>query len=225
MTNREANNGGQTKPHFRLILAIITVLGTLALGGCASSGRYGPGAGSFDTVVIDAGHGGHDSGARARTGVREKVAALDTARRLAAILRRHGLKVVETRTGDYFVTLGRRVEISNRHSSAIFVSVHYNWARRPGARGIETYFYGRRSERLAANIQREVLRVYPTENRGVKQRGFYVLRNNRRPAVLLELGFMSNSADNSKIQDPRVRQKLAERAAAGILAERSGREP
>lgn len=212
--------------HSLRVLSIFSaVLVVLFLGGCAAGGRYGPGAGSFDTVVIDAGHGGHDAGARSRGGDREKAIALDTSRRLAALLRQRGLRVVETRTGDYFVTLGKRVEISNRQNNSIFVSVHYNWAKRPGARGIETFFYGRRSERLAANIQKEVLRVYPTENRGVKERGFYVLRNNRRPAVLLELGFMSNTADNAQIQNPAVRQKLAERAAAGILAERAGREP
>ncbi len=207
---------------FLVWLALVVAV---ALSGCASSGRFGPGAGHFDTVVIDAGHGGHDSGARAKSGANEKYVALDTSKRVAAILRRHGLRVVETRTGDYFITLGERVETAGRYPSAVFVSIHYNWARRAGAHGIETFYHSRRSARLAANIHKEVIRVYKTEDRGLKERGFYVLRNNRRPAVLCELGFMSSVHDNKYIQSPAIRQKLAERIAAGILAERAGREP
>jgi N-acetylmuramoyl-L-alanine amidase len=196
------------------------------LSGCASTGgNYGPGAGHFDTVIVDAGHGGHDTGAKARFGANEKSLALDTARRLATTLRRNGLKVVETRTTDTFTTLEKRVAASNSRHNAIFVSVHYNWARRPGAHGIEIFYLTRHSMRLSANILREVLKVYPTANRGIKQRGFYVLRNNRRPAVLCELGFVSNAAENRRLQDPATRQRLAQRLAAGIIAEKNGRLP
>jgi len=199
---------------------------TVFLVGCADSGgRYGPGAGHFDTVVVDAGHGGHDPGARAVSGSREKVLALDTAQRLTKILRSRGLRVIETRTTDYFVPLSRRVEISNRTGNAIFVSVHYNWGRRRGANGIEIFHYSPRSRRLATNVLKETLRAYPTTNRGVKTARFHVLRNNRRPAILCELGFLSNPKDNSQIQKAAVRQRLAERIAAGILAERAGRSP
>lgn len=188
------------------------------------SGRLEP-AGFFDTVVVDAGHGGHDPGARPVSGKSEKHLALDTARRLAAILRSSGLRVVETRTADHFVPLGTRVRVSNRLRNAVFVSIHYNWARRAGASGIETFFYGPRSSRLAANIQSKALAAYPSKNRGIKYRGFYVLRNNRRPAVLCELGFVSNAGENSRLQNPAVRQRIAQAVAAGILAERSGLQP
>jgi len=219
-------SGESSGSFLRGCLAAAFLMLALFLSGCESTGgRYGPGAGHFDTVIVDAGHGGHDTGARARFGSNEKHLALDTARRLAAILRKNGLRVIETRTGDYFVTLGNRVAISNRQSNAIFVSVHYNWSSRRGAHGIETYYYSARSARLAANIQRETMRVYRTDNRGIKQRGFYVLRNNKRPAVLCELGFVSNTTDNSSLQNPAVRQRLAERIAAGVLAEKAGRSP
>lgn len=188
------------------------------------SGSLQP-AGFFDTVVIDAGHGGHDPGARPAKGLREKQLALDTARRIAAILRQSGLKVIETRTGDYFVPLDGRTAISNRSRHAVFVSIHYNWARRWRASGVETFFCSPRSSRLAANIQREILRPYGAKDRGVKFRKFYVLRNNKRPAVLVELGFLSNPSENSKIQVAATRQRLAEAVARGILAEKSGRNP
>lgn len=204
------------------------LVGFVFLAGCAGflgGGYYGPGAGFFDTVIVDAGHGGHDPGARAVSRSPEKVLVLDTARRLAVELRKRGFRVIETRTDDRFISLPRRVQISNATSRSIFVSVHYNWARRSQARGIEVFYYTDKSRRLAANILIEALRVYPTLNRGIKTARFYVLRNNKRPAVLLELGFLSNYSDNRYVQQAGYRQKLAERVAEGIAAELAGRNP
>jgi len=212
---------------FRSVFALLSgLLLSALLTSCESTGGYyGQGAGDFDTVIVDAGHGGHDRGARSCFGSPEKSLTLDTARRLSAILRREGFRVIETRRGDYFVPLGTRTAISNRTGRAIFVSVHYNWTTRRGAHGIEIYYYTPRSARLAANVLRETLRAYGTENRGIKRRGFYVLRNNRRPSILCELGFVSNPWDNGSVQSARVRQRLAERIAAGIIAEKNGRRP
>lgn len=207
----------------RLGSALLLVLATLFLQACASS--HGPGAGNFSTVIVDAGHGGHDRGARATSGSPEKMLALDTAHRLAGVLRGKGFHVIETRTNDYFITLGQRVDAASRAGNSIFVSVHYNWAPRSAPRGIETYYYSPRSRRLAANIQNQVIRAYPTNNRGVKRNNYYVLRNNRRPAVLCELGFLSNSQDNRYAQSWLYRQRLAERIAAGIVAEKQGKSP
>jgi N-acetylmuramoyl-L-alanine amidase len=211
--------------------AALLACALLFLAGCETvpqrfvpGGRLEP-AGFFDTVVVDAGHGGHDPGARAPFGKSEKHLALDTARRLAGILRASGFRVIETRTADYFVPLDRRVRVSNRLRNAVFVSIHYNWARRTRASGVETFYYGPRSSRLAANIQSKALGAYATKNRGIKYRGFYVLRNNRRPAVLCELGFVSNAAENARLQNPAVRQRIAQAVAAGIIAERNGLRP
>ncbi len=225
-----ANQGNHKldKHEGRSFLSLLFVAcGAMALlTSCASTGRnYGPGAGNFDTVIVDAGHGGHDRGAKACSGAPEKALTLDTAHRLATVLRQRGIRVIETRTSDRFVTLSGRVAISNKASQAVFVSVHYNWTKRRGAQGIEIYYNSRRSMRLAANILRETIGTYRTPNRGIKNRGFYVLRNNKRPAVLCELGFVSNPTDNRNIQSPAVRQRLAERIAAGIIAERAGRSP
>jgi N-acetylmuramoyl-L-alanine amidase len=207
-------------------LALAAAALAAALSSCQSTGGYyGPGAGFFDTVIVDAGHGGHDEGAHACSGAREKSLTLDTSRRLASVLRSNGMRVIENRTGDYFVTLGKRVAVSNATGQAVFVSVHYNWSGRRAPHGIEIYYNAPRSKRLAANILRESLRAYPTDNRGIKKGRYYVLRNNRRPAVLCELGFVSNPSDNRNIQNPAVRQRIAERVAAGILAEKAGRRP
>jgi len=193
---------------------------SLMLSSCSS--LYESGAGNFNTVIVDAGHGAFDTGARAVSGSPEKLLTLDTAERLTRILRRKGFHVVETRPREYFVPLGRRTDISNRTSGSIFVSIHYNSSPRPSARGIEIYYYNARSRRLAGNILRQTLRAYPAVNRGVKRNTYYVLTHNRRPAVLCELGFLTNPQDNRYAQNRSYRQRLAEGIAAGIMAERGG---
>jgi len=209
---------------------LFCVLAVLLLAGCETSRSFRApsglqSAGFFDTVVIDAGHGGHDSGAKAVSGAPEKQIALDTSRRLSRLLRESGLRVVETRTSDYFVPLDKRVSVSNKLRNVVFVSIHYNWVRRAKPSGVETFYHSQRSSRLAANIQREVLKSSGAISRGVKRRGFYVLKNNNRPAVLCELGFVSNPSENRKIQSASTRQRLAEAVARGILAEKAGRNP
>lgn len=201
----------------RLAGLLCLVVVALTFSSCATGGG---GLGHFHTVVVDAGHGGHDRGARSVSGTPEKALALDTAHRLARVLRSKGFRVIETRPNDNFVTLGNRVAISNRTSGSVFVSVHYNWAPRSSARGLEVYYYNPRSRGLAASILQQINKAYPTENRGVKRNSYYVLRNNRRPAVLCELGFLSNSQDNRYVQNPSYRQRLAERIAAGVAAAR-----
>ncbi len=198
--------------------AALGVAVLLLVSGCSND--FGGGVGNFHTVVVDAGHGGADTGARAVSGSPEKILALDTAQRLAKVLRSRGFRVIETRQSGNFVTLGNRVAISNRASGAIFVSVHYNWARRSRPRGIEIYYDNPRSRALAANILQQTLRAYPASNRGVKRNNYYVLHHNRRPAVLCELGFLTNPTDNRYAQNPAYRQRLAERIADGIAASR-----
>jgi N-acetylmuramoyl-L-alanine amidase len=204
----------------RLIFRALPGVLLLGLAGCAFDPSSRGGVGHFHTVVVDAGHGGSDRGARAVSGLNEKSLTLDTAHRLAETLRQRGFHVIETRRNDTFIPLGQRVATANAAPNSIFVSVHYNWNRRRRPSGIEVYYYNPRSRPLATHILRQVLKAYPTTNRGVKRNTFYVLHHNRRPAVLCELGFVSNPANNRFIQDPARRQSLAERIADGIVASR-----
>ena len=104
-------------------------------------------------VVIDPGHGGHDRGGIPGQRLAEKVFTLDTAKRLARILRNDtAMKVVLTRDDDTFVSLEDRTNIANQYAghNALFVSIHFNAGRREGAYGIETYYNNQRGYRLAA---------------------------------------------------------------------------
>jgi N-acetylmuramoyl-L-alanine amidase len=193
-------------PRLLLLLAA-----TVLLTGCASS-PYG--VGRFGTVVVDAGHGGIDRGARGQQRTIEKQLALDTAKRVERGLRSRGFRVVMTRRGDYFVPLPQRAAMANRQWNAVFVSIHYNYAPRSAPYGTETYYFNSKSYPLAANIQRELSRF--SKNRGVKRARFHVLRNNTKPAALVECGFLSSPYEARKIRSAGYRQRIADAIVRGI---------
>ena len=168
------------------------------------------------TVVIDAGHGGHDRGGIAGQRVSESMMTLDVALRLKAILQASGYRVVMTRDSDVFIPLGTRVAIGNSYPNAIFVCIHFNATPRRSASGIETYFYSSQSLGLASAIHYYVAGGAPSANRGVRRRGFYVLRNTRVPSVLVECGFLTNPTEAQYAQNSAYRQKLALEIAHGI---------
>jgi N-acetylmuramoyl-L-alanine amidase len=177
-------------------------------------------AASFSTVVIDPGHGGFDRGGIPGQIVPEKMVALDTALRLQELLQRAGLRTVMTRTADVFVPLSVRSAIANAENDAIFVSIHYNAAPRTSAHGIETYSENNRGAALAARIQRDIVTRVSTENRGIRSAEYYVLRNCRLPAVLVECGFLTNPIEAHLALTPAYREQVAEQIAAGIIEQR-----
>lgn len=203
-------------------LAILSLF--LILTSCKSMDYY-RGTGKFNTIVLDAGHGGYDMGGRAAFGANEKTLALDIVEKINTILCSKGYHVILTRSNDTFIPLGERTAISNHILNSIFVSIHINWSGNRRIHGLETYYYLPNSRRLAGNILREIGQVYPTPIRGVKFARFHVLRYNLRPAVLCELGFDSNRSENRLLQTAHHRQLLAEAVARGIIAEAEGRIP
>jgi N-acetylmuramoyl-L-alanine amidase len=168
------------------------------------------------TVVIDAGHGGFDRGGVPGQRIAEKDKTLDVAQRLRRVLLTDGYRVIMTRDRDVFVPLGTRVAIANSYRNATFVSIHFNCSTRVGANGIETYYYRSDSAGLAASIHRNVVAGAPTENRGIRRRGFFVLRRTAIPSVLVECGFLTNPTEGRLAQTDNYRQKLAEQIARGI---------
>jgi len=168
------------------------------------------------TVVIDAGHGGFDRGGIPGQRISEKTMTLDVAQRLKQVLQASGYRVVMTRDGDVFVPLPARVAIANSYRNAIFVCIHFNAAPRGGANGVETYFYSPESLPLASAIHYYVSRGAPSPNRGVRRRGYYVLRKSSVPAVLVECGFLTNPTEAQYAQTVTYRQQLAEEIGRGI---------
>lgn len=170
-------------------------------------------------VVIDPGHGGYDRGGGPGQLLPEKVFTLDVARRLARTLHDDGhIKVILTRSDDYYVSLPERTYIANANAGrgAIFVSIHFNYGRRLGAYGIETYYNNYNGYRLAALIHPRVIQALGSLDRGIRHRGYFVLRRNRLPAVLVECGFLTNPVEAARILQPGARENLAKAIAAGI---------
>lgn len=194
----------------------------------------------IDTVVLDAGHGGHDAGAMSLWGP-EKAFALDVARRAKALLQAAGFKVVMTRDGDYFVPLDERVRIANQYKRAIFIAVHFNsggWGT-----GVETYSLAPRgvpsmmadgprvsdlvdcagnardAENMALATASHAALVVNTRmfDRGLKRARFVVIRDIQIPGVLLECGFQSNPYDGKLIATPLFRQTLAQAILSSVV--------
>ena len=194
-----------------------------SLGACSTTiGRVKNTSKTFTTVVVDAGHGGKDSGTARRSGPPEKMVALDVAQRLERKLRESQLKTVMTRSSDVFIPLDERVSIENSQKNAIFVSIHFNDSRKRGIRGFETYYHSGATSELANRIQAKLMTIPNSANRGVRTANFRVLRMANYPAVLVECGFLSNRSEGNKARDWEYRELLADRIAEAIVEQRYG---
>jgi len=151
-------------------------------------------------IIIDAGHGGKDSGAIGPSGTKEKDINLEVAKLLDILLKYRSHNTKLTRTEDVYPPWEDRVE-SNRDD--IFISIHCNASNNRDAQGIETFHYPSSTEgnKLASLIQNNLIALTNRVDRGVKEANFYVLRETRCPAVLVELGFISNEEEEELLND------------------------
>ena len=166
-------------------------------------------------VILDAGHGGKDSGA-VWGGVRESDLNLKVARLVEASLKSRGYRVTMIRRSDATVSLERRAQIANQHSNAIYVSIHFNADRNTGVRGVETFYVGNRGSYLAKSIQGGLSSSLKTRNRGYQYRSYSVLRNTACPAVLVECGFISNSYERSRCKTHAYQSAASRAIVSGI---------
>jgi len=213
-------------------------------------------------IVVDAGHGGKDLGAKGHRGLKEKNVNLAIALRLSNILKsRYGYRVILTRKSDKFIPLEGRGEIANNNNADVFVSVHANAAPRRGAHGIETYYLGsghneqakataarengklvksvkddqtqeilasmisttkiNKSSRLASSIQNHLYqsmrkKYSGIKNLGVKEGPFFVLHDTNMASVLVEVGFVTNRREESRLKQNSYLDMLASSIAKGI---------
>lgn len=227
-----------------------------------SSAPPAPAVSARKRVVVDAGHGGKDPGARGIKGILEKDVNLWVAKEIAELLRQEGrFEVMLTRGSDVFVSLPDRSRMANEFKADLFVSVHCNFSPDTRDKGFEVYFLSEKASdpeaenvarfenaslelssgseedktallllgslqrlefineasELSGLISRQVFKRLDLENRGVKQAAFYVLRGTLAPAVLVEMGFISNRADAAKLQSKIHRRKLVDSIYAGVL--------
>ena len=149
-------------------------------------------------LCFDYGHGGNDPGA-CYNGRKESNDVLVVGKEVAKEVRRHGVIVDEVRSSDTTLSLQQRSNYENKNNYDYFISFHRNAFKPEAATGVETYTYlnqDSRSKAMADKIQAAIVNI-GFVNRGVKKANFHVLRETKAPAVLMELGFIDNSKDNS----------------------------
>lgn len=202
-----------------LLLAALSVVFVLAASPVTLSG-----ARSTFLVVVDAGHGGKDPGARGVQGTLEK----DLVLQVTKILRLRSfalpqLEIILTRTDDTYIELTGRTDIANRRHADLYVSVHANAHSDSRAKGVETWISERltgtkraESLNLAELIQAEMVRMLPVRNRGVKAQRLY-LRHADMPSALVELGFLTNLEEEKELNRLNYQVRAADAILAGIM--------
>jgi len=163
-------------------------------------------------IVIDPGHGGKDGGTTGTRGTLEKELTLETARHLFDKLRAAGADVTLTRQRDKYLNLPYRVNVANEQNADAFISIHYDSTKDRNVRGLTTYFYYPWQKELAVNIHSAVIDETKMNDRGARFGDYYVIRENNKKAVLIELGYLSNPAEELHVQS----NQYQESAATGI---------
>jgi len=166
-------------------------------------------------VVIDAGHGGTDCGA-IREDINEKDITIDVARQVRDMLVKKGYMVQMTRDSDDYVSLEDRVAISESFNPEIFISIHVNSSTGTEANGIETHYYHQDSLFLAQTVHAALASEINAKNRGLFKSKFYVINHTTVPAILIEIGFLSNEEERAQLIKAERRKKTAKAIVEGV---------
>jgi N-acetylmuramoyl-L-alanine amidase len=182
-------------------------------------------------ILLDAGHGGNDVGARGKRGMNEKTINLDIAKRVRDKLQGQGIKVIMTRNRDEFVTLWKRTSLARSHRPNLFISIHTNAARNQKVNGTEIFYFAQanakqngpqyhqnksKSYQFAKLVQSNMIKFAKNRTRGVKPARFFVLKNSTTPAVLVEVGFITHAWEESNLVNPTYRDKIAQAIAQSV---------
>ena len=173
-------------------------------------------------IVVDAGHGGNDQGVSAVGGLTEKELTLSIARRIQQAGEARNVKVILTRTDDQALSLADRIQISNRHNADLFISIHANFnAQNTAASGIEAVISEQNakfeeSKAWSDKLVKELTGLSGVNVNSVMTADFYVLSKNSIPAVLLELGYLSNKTDNAYLTDQKNQELISQRIIAAV---------
>ncbi len=170
-------------------------------------------------VCIDPGHGGYDPGAVGITGTQEKDVCLKVTKKIKKLLETH-VDIETTRKTDEYLTLNERSQFANTINADLFLSIHCNSATNNLAAGIETFVINNadnNTKKLADMVQTQLINETKATNRGVKEANFAVLRETTMPAILVEIGFLSNLEEENKLKNDEYINKISESIVKSIL--------
>ena len=169
------------------------------------------------TIVLDPGHGGNDRGTTGARHTLEKNLTLKTSELLATKLKAAGATVHLTREADDYVSLRKRVATSHQYEADAFVSIHYDATTDTSISGFTTYYTYDRQAKLASAINNGLGATLPLRNRGAQPGDYFVLRENRQNAVLVELGFLSNPSEEYAVNSDNFREQATHGIYNGLL--------
>jgi len=171
------------------------------------------------TIVIDPGHGGRDPGSTGQQGTTESDVTLQMAKAVQReLLQRTGATVILTRERDETVSMQQRVDAAKEAEADLFISIHFDAFTTSDVEGVTTYYNKPDDEPIARFVHEHLFRQdFDTRDRGVKFGDYYVLRENTVPALLLELGYISNRKDETRIKSQQFQEKAAKAIVDGIV--------
>ena len=168
-------------------------------------------------IVIDPGHGGDDPGAVVTFSEKHEADhTLTTALLLKKELEDLGATVILTRDSDKSVSLENRAQLSNREQANAFISLHFDSGPNPNASGTTGYYFAATSENLAQTVNKYIARNLTLKSQGTKFQNFLVLRENKQPSILLELGYLNNVEDNKLIESSEYQENIAKSIASAL---------
>ena len=168
-------------------------------------------------IVIDPGHGGDDPGAVVTFSEKHEADhTLTTALLLKKELENLGATVILTRESDKSVSLENRAQLSNREQANAFISLHFDSGPNANASGTTGYYFASTSENLAQTVNKYISRNLTLKSQGTKFQNFLVLRENKQPSILLELGYLNNPDDNKLIESTEYQENIAKSIASAL---------
>ncbi|WP_066188863.1 N-acetylmuramoyl-L-alanine amidase family protein [Gracilibacillus timonensis] len=170
-------------------------------------------------VVIDAGHGGKDNGATGASGKYEKKFTLSLSKKIEEKLKQDPeIEVFMTRTEDNFISQESRYrpKYANKLNADLFLSIHGNTFSSPEVAGTETFYYHKDSRRFAKMIQKHVVEATGFNDRGTTKKDLFVVKDTEMPAVLLEVGYLTNPKEESEMWTDDFQSRVATSIVEGI---------
>ncbi|MTW87608.1 N-acetylmuramoyl-L-alanine amidase [Virgibacillus dakarensis] len=170
-------------------------------------------------VVIDPGHGGKDKGATGASGKYEKDFTLSLSKKVEELLEQEsGIQVFMTRTDDSFISQESRYrpKYANKLDADLFISIHGNTFSDPDVSGTETYYYHKNSRLFAKFLQKHVVEATGFRDRGTTKQDLFVVRDTKMPAALIEVGYLTNPQEESKMLTDDIQSRVANSIVEGI---------
>lgn len=168
-------------------------------------------------IIIDPGHGGKDPGTTGMNGTIEKELTLKTAKLIVEKLNAAGAKAIITRKDDRYISLKDRVSLAHYYHADAFISLHYDSTPYMYVNGITSFYYEKGKDlTLSKAIHRELIKGTGLSDRKVRQANYFVLRENKQPSVLLELGFLSNKNEEYKVKTSDYQEKATQAIYTGL---------